>query len=57
MTSFQIKTTFQAKGKNLAFGLIRHVAINAQTRRRCALPEPIDLWLEASALSGEVTPV
>ncbi len=48
--SFQVKSNFQRAGKNVACGLIRHLAINAETSQRCALPEGIDLWLEASTV-------
>ncbi|WP_320666501.1 acyl-CoA thioesterase [Prochlorococcus sp. MIT 1307] len=50
ISSFQIQSRFQRDGENVALGLIRHLAINVQTRQRCALPEKIDLWLESSSL-------
>ncbi len=50
MTGFQVHAKFQRGKKNVAFGLIRHLAINARTRERCLLPEKIDLWIEASSL-------
>ena len=51
MCSFQIKTKFQRGGEDVALGLIRHIAINASTRKRCELPEKITRWLEASSLN------
>ena len=51
MCSFQIQTQFQREGKNVALGVIQHIAINAKTRKRCALPEGISRWLEASTLN------
>ena len=51
MGSFQIHTQFQREGKDVALGLIRHLAINAKTRQRCSLPEGISRWLEASTLN------
>ena len=40
-----------------ARGLIRHLAISSGSRRRCTLPEPIQRWLEASALGGGIQPL
>ena len=40
----------------VAQGCLRHVAIDAQTRRRCALPDGVDRWLEASSL-GRIQPL
>ena len=51
VNSFQVQSTFQCGEKIVALGLIRHLAINAQTRQRCALPHNINLWLEASSLN------
>ena len=42
--------------REVASGCLRHAAINAESRRRCALPEPIDRWLEASAV-GQIQPL
>ena len=52
--SFEVRTRFQLEGVDVARGLIRHVAINPSTRQRCALPEAIDRWLEASCL-GQIS--
>ena len=48
--SFQVHFEFRCEEQIAAHALIRHLAINAQTRHRCALPEGIDRWLEASGL-------
>ena len=52
--SFEMRTHFQLEEVDVARGLIRHVAINPTTRQRCALPEGIDRWLEASCL-GQIS--
>ena len=57
MWSFQINTQFQRDGENVALGVIRHLAINAETRQRCALPEKISYWIEASTLNFGPRPV
>lgn len=46
---FEVRTRFQYNETEVARGLIRHLAINAKSRQRCPLPEPIDRWLEASS--------
>ena len=48
--SFQVHFEFRCGDHIAAHALIRHLAINAQTRHRCALPEGIDRWLEASGV-------
>jgi 1,4-dihydroxy-2-naphthoyl-CoA hydrolase len=45
----EVRYRFKAGGFESATGLTRHRAIEAQTRQRCALPEPIVRWLKASA--------
>ncbi len=57
LSSFQVKTDFHRGGNLVGESLIRHVAINSQTRKRCKLPEPITLWIEASSLSLRPRPV
>lgn len=49
-SSFEVRYRFQITEQDVARGLIRQLAISSSTRRRCPLPEPIDLWLEASSL-------
>ena len=47
-----------AAGERLvAEGLTSHLAIEAATRRRCDLPEPIERWLEASSLGQGPRPL
>lgn len=41
----------------VAEGLTIHLAIAADTRRRCDLPEPIERWLEASSLGQGPRPL
>ncbi len=55
--SFQVKIKFLRKEVTVATGLLRHRAINSQTRRRCSLPEAIDRWLEASSILQGPHPV
>jgi len=49
-SQYEVRFLFQLEGADVAQGIIRQLAINAETRRRCALPEAIDRWLEASAI-------
>ncbi len=46
--SFEIGYRFLHEGLEAATGLTRHVAIEASSRRRTALPDAIGAWLEAS---------
>ncbi len=52
--SFQVHFEFRCGEQIAAHAIIRHLAINAQTRQRCALPEGIGRWLEASNLGRVV---
>jgi 1,4-dihydroxy-2-naphthoyl-CoA hydrolase len=54
--SFEVKYRFQLEDADVARGLIRQLAIESESRERCALPEPIDLWLEASTV-GKLKPI
>ncbi|MCP9800895.1 thioesterase family protein [Synechococcus sp. RedBA-s] len=50
--TFEVSYSFartDGTSRPVACGLTRHVAIEAASRQRCALPEPIERWLEASA--------
>ena len=47
---YEVRFLFQIDETKVAKGIIRQLAINSQTRRRCDLPEAIDRWLEASAI-------
>jgi 1,4-dihydroxy-2-naphthoyl-CoA hydrolase len=53
---FEVSYSFRSGEHEVARGLTRHLAIEADSRRRCALPEPIDRWLEASGRSAGVRP-
>ena len=54
---FQIETKFFCRDEYVAIGLLRHVAINSQTRKRTNLPEQIDTWLELSSVNMGVREV
>ena len=49
-SQYEVRFLFQLEGADVAQWIIRQLAINSETRRRCALPEAIDRWLEASAI-------
>ena len=51
MGSFQVQSKFQRGNQIVAFGLVRHCALDVNTKRRCDLPESINLWLKSSALN------
>lgn len=53
---FEVRYRFQLLDVDVARALIRHLAIETESRRRCALPEPIELWLEASTM-GRLEPI
>jgi 1,4-dihydroxy-2-naphthoyl-CoA hydrolase len=55
--SFEVTYRFEHQGEAVARGLTRHLAIEASSRQRCPLPEPIQRWLEASSLAGGVRPL
>ena len=48
--SFEVSSHFVLKQKKVAYGCLRHVAIDIETRRRCGLPDGIERWLEASSV-------
>ena len=50
--SFEVHYRFQLDDQDVAHGSIRQLAISNTSRRRCALPEAIDRWLEASSLGS-----
>ena len=54
--SFEVISRVLLKDQEVARGCLRHVAIEVSSRRRCALPEGIDRWLEASCL-GQINPL
>ena len=49
---FELRVRFLRDGEEVARGLTRHRAIDSLSRQRCALPDPIQRWLEASGLGG-----
>ena len=55
--SFEIRFVFQREGEEVARALTRHLAIDPLSRGRFSLPEPIQRWLEGSALGGSVRPL
>ena len=54
--SFELTTQFHCLDQMAAKGYLRHIAIDATTRQRCALPADIDRWLEASCI-GQIQPI
>ena len=54
---FELRYRFSSAGDPVAEGLTRHLAIDSRSRQRCSLPEPIQRWLEASALQGGIQPL
>ena len=53
---FEVISRLLLQDREVASGCLRHAAINAASRRRCALSEPIERWLEASTL-GQIQPL
>ena len=54
---FEVRYRFRSGDEPVAEGLTRHLAIDSRSRQRCSLPEPIQRWLEASALRGGIQPL
>ena len=54
--SFEVVSRYRLDENEVARGCLRHVSIDAASRRRCPLPEGLDLWLEASCL-GQLNPL
>ena len=54
---FEVRYSFSSNDQLVAEGLTRHVAIRADGRQRCELPQGINRWLEASALQGGIQPL
>ncbi len=54
---FELRYRFRSGDEPVAEGLTRHLAIDSRSRQRCNLPEPIQRWLEASALRGGIQPL
>ncbi len=57
LSSFVVRTQFFRGSEEVANSVLHHLAINAQTRKRCDLPVGICRWLEASSLYLGVQPV
>ena len=55
-SSFVVNSKVLLEEQLVASGCLRHVAIDTHTRRRCALPDGVDRWLEASSL-GRIQPL
>ena len=45
---FEVRSRFELDGVEVATGLIRHLAIDAKTRKRRPLHEEVERWIEAS---------
>ena len=54
--SFEVVSRYRLDENEVARGCLRHVSIDAASRRRCPLPEGLDRWLEASSL-GQIKPL
>jgi len=54
---FEVRYRFRREDREVARGLTRHLAIEAASRQRCPLPEPIQRWLEASGLTQGIQPL
>ena len=48
--SFEVTSQIRRDQQDVARGCIRHVAIDANSRLRCELPDGIERWLEASCM-------
>ncbi len=53
--SFDVEYRFQDGKKNVAIALIRHCAIDVESRHKCDLPSEISRWIEASTLNTGIT--
>jgi 1,4-dihydroxy-2-naphthoyl-CoA hydrolase len=53
---FEVMSSFLLGAQEIASGCLRHMAIDAGSRRRCLTPEPIDRWIEASSI-GQIQPL
>ncbi|MFM7313613.1 MAG: acyl-CoA thioesterase [Cyanobium sp.] len=51
---FEIRYRFRSGEREVARSLTRHLAIGSRDRQRCNLPDPIQRWLEASAVGRGV---
>jgi 1,4-dihydroxy-2-naphthoyl-CoA hydrolase len=53
---FEVISQIHVGDQPVANGGLQHLAIDAMTRQRCSLPEPIERWIEASTL-GQIQPL
>ena len=53
---FEVVSEISLNTQKVASGCLKHLAIDAVTRKRCSLPEPIERWIEASTL-GQIQPL
>jgi 1,4-dihydroxy-2-naphthoyl-CoA hydrolase len=53
---FEVISQIRLGDQPVASGGLQHLAIDAVTRKRCSLPEPIERWIEASTL-GQIQPL
>ena len=53
---FEVVSDIRLNTQTVSSGCLRHIAIDAISRNRCALPEAIDRWIEASTL-GQIQPL
>jgi 1,4-dihydroxy-2-naphthoyl-CoA hydrolase len=53
---FEVVSEISLNTQKVASGCLRHIAIDAISRHRCALPEPIERWIEASSI-GQLQPL
>jgi 1,4-dihydroxy-2-naphthoyl-CoA hydrolase len=53
---FEVISQIHLGDQPVATGCLRHFAIDAVTRKRSSLPEPIEHWIEASTL-GQIKPL
>ena len=49
-SQYEVRFLFQSDKADVAQGIIRQLAINSETHRRCTLREAVDRWLEASTI-------
>ncbi|QNI98614.1 thioesterase family protein [Synechococcus sp. RS9902] len=54
--SFEVVSRYLLGENEVARGCLRHVAIDAASRRRCPLPDGLERWLEESGL-GQINPL
>jgi 1,4-dihydroxy-2-naphthoyl-CoA hydrolase len=53
---FEVISQIHLGDQQVASGGLKHLAIDAMTRKRCSLPKSIERWIEASTL-GQIQPL